>query len=63
MPEAGAYEAVAPAAVAGAVRPVISFGHNGTRNFGYALFALSGGLLLAAILGGGTTIVARLEGD
>ena len=43
--------------------PVISFGRNGTRNFGYVLFVLAGGLLLAAILGAGTALVARLERD
>ena len=41
--------------------PVISFGRNGTRDFGYALFVLAGGLLLAAILGIGTAIVERME--
>src|SRR3954447_1073437 len=59
VPEAGDYEAVSPTRVTGAVDPVISFGHNGTKDFGYVLFVLAGGLLLAAILGVGTAIVAR----
>ena len=61
VPEAGSYEAVAPTSVPGAVQPVISFGRNGTKDFGYVLFALAGGFLLAAILGIGTAIVARTE--
>jgi hypothetical protein len=61
VPEAGDYEAVASTGVPGAIAPVVSFGRNGTRDFGYVLFVLSGGLLLAAILGIGTTIVARTE--
>jgi hypothetical protein len=61
VPEAGSYEAVSPTRVPGAVEPVISFGHTGTRNFGYVLFVLSGGLLLAAILGGVTALFARIE--
>src|SRR3954447_9367082 len=61
VPEAGDYEAVAPAATPGAVDPVISFGRNGTKEFGYVLFVLPGGLLLAAILGVGTAIVERTE--
>lgn len=64
VPEAGDYEAVASARnVAPAARAAISFGHNGTRDFGYVLFVLAGGGLLAGILGIGTTIVARVEGD
>jgi hypothetical protein len=63
VPEAGDYEAVSGTRVNGAVDPVISFGENGTRNFGYVLFVLAGGLLLALILGAGTTLVARVEGD
>jgi hypothetical protein len=61
VPEAGNYEAVAPTRVAGGVEAVISFGRNGTRDFGYVLFVLAGGLLLASILGAGTAIVARRE--
>jgi hypothetical protein len=60
VPEAGDYEAVSPTSVPGAVDPVISFGRNGTKDFGYVLFVLAGGLLLAAILGIGTAIVARM---
>lgn len=63
VPEAGDYEAVSPTRVAGAVQPVISFGHEGSRDFGYVLFVLAGGGLLAAILGVGTALVARLEAD
>ena len=59
VPEAGDYEAVSPTSSPGAVDPVISFGRNGTKDFGYVLFVLAGGLLLAAILGIGTAIVAR----
>jgi len=40
------------------VEAVISFGRTGSRDFGYVLFVLAGGLLLAAILGGGTALVA-----
>jgi hypothetical protein len=47
--------------VPGGIDPVISFGRDGTRDFGYVLFVLAGGLLLAAILGVGTAIVARTE--
>lgn len=61
VPEAGDYEAVSPTPATAATRPVISFGRNGTRNFGYVLFVLAGGLLLAAILGIGTALVARSE--
>ena len=61
VPEAGNYEAVSPTRAAGAIQPVISFGRNGTRNFGYVLFVLAGGLLLAAILGAGTALVAHTE--
>jgi hypothetical protein len=60
VPEAGNYEAVSPTQVPlGVVKPVISFGHDGSRNFGYVGFALAGGLLLASILGAGTALVAR----
>ena len=61
VPEAGGYEAVSPTRLPGATEPVVSFGRNGTRDFGYVLFVLAGGLLLAAILGGGTALVARAE--
>ena len=61
VPEAGDYEAVSPTTVPGAVDPVISFGHEGGKNYGYVLFVLAGGGLLAAILGIGTAIVARTE--
>jgi hypothetical protein len=61
VPEAGDYEAVAPTRVPGGVEPVISFGRNGTKNFVYVVFVLAGGLLLAAILGVGTAVVARRE--
>jgi hypothetical protein len=61
VPEAGDYEAVSPTRVPGTAEPVISFGRNGTKDFGYVLFVLSGGLLLAAILGIGTALVARTE--
>ena len=62
VPEAGNYEAVSSARdVVADAGPVISFGHNGTRDFGYVLFVLAGGGLLAAILGVGTAIVARVE--
>jgi hypothetical protein len=61
VPEAGDYEAVVPSASPGAAGPVVSFGHEGSRDYGYVLFVLAGGGLLAAILGVGTTIVARTE--
>jgi hypothetical protein len=61
VPEAGNYEAVSPTTVPGGVDPVISFGRDGTRDFGYVMFVLVGGLLLAAILAVGTAIVARTE--
>jgi hypothetical protein len=61
VPEAGDYEAVSPTNVPNAASPVISFGRNGTKDFGYVLFVLAGGLLLAAILGIGTAMVARTE--
>jgi hypothetical protein len=63
VPEAGAYEAVSSTRVPGAVTPVLSFGLNGTRDFGYALFVLTGGGLLAAILGGGTSLRSRMNGS
>ena len=63
VPEAGAYEAVSTTRVAGAVTPVLSFGRNGTRSFGYVLFVLAGGRLLAAILGGGTALRSRMNGS
>jgi hypothetical protein len=59
VPEAGDYEAVTPTRVAGAIEPVISFGRDGTRSFGYVFFVLAGGLLLASILGVGTALVSR----
>ena len=40
---------------------MISFGHEGGKDYGYVLFVLAGGGLLAAILGIGTAIVARTE--
>ena len=63
VPEAGQYEAVSSTHVTPAAHAVISFGHNGSRDFGYVLFVLAGGGLLAGILGVGTTIVARIERD
>jgi hypothetical protein len=63
VPEAGDYEAVSPTHPPGAVEPAISFGHEGDRDYGYVLFVLVGGLLLAAILGVGTRIVERTERD
>jgi hypothetical protein len=62
VPEAGDYEAVSPTTAPGAAGPVISFGHEGSKDYGYVLFALAGGGLLAAILGIGTAIVARTGG-
>jgi hypothetical protein len=59
VPEAGDYEAVTPTRVPGAAEPVLSFGRDGTKSFGYVLFVLAGGFLLASILGIGTSIVAR----
>lgn len=61
VPEAGDYEAVTSTRVPGAIEPVLSFGRDGTRNFGYVLFVLAGGGLLAGILGVGTGLVARGE--
>jgi hypothetical protein len=61
VPEAGDYEAVSTTSAPGAVQPMISFGRDGTRDFGYVLFVLAGGMLLAAILGVGTALVARRE--
>ena len=63
VPEAGAYEAVSTTRVAGAATPVLSFGRNGTRSFGYVLFVLAGGGLLAAILGAGTALRSRMNGS
>ena len=63
VPEAGDYEAVSSSRVTPGAHAVISFGHNGTRDFGYVFFVLAGGLLLAAILGVGTALVARIERD
>jgi hypothetical protein len=60
-PSAGSYEVITRPQLAGADEPVISFGRTGTRDFGYVLFVLAGGLLLAAILAIGTTLVARRE--
>jgi hypothetical protein len=61
VPEAGAYEAVSTSRLPGASDPVISFGRTGSRDFGYVLFALAGGLLLTAILVGGTALMAARE--
>jgi hypothetical protein len=61
VPEAGDYEAVAPTSAPGAAKPVISFGREGNRDYGYVLFVLAGGGLLTAILGVGTALVARAE--
>jgi hypothetical protein len=61
VPEAGPYESISPTHVPGAVDPVISFGRNGSQNFGYALFVLTGGLLLAAIPAVGAAVRARAE--
>ena len=61
VPEAGNYEAVSPTRVPGATEPVLSFGSDSAKNYGYVLFALTGGLLLAAILTAVTAIVARAE--
>jgi hypothetical protein len=61
VPEAGPYEAVSPTRVAGAADPVITFGRNGSRNVGYGLFVLVGGLLLAAIPAAGAALRARRE--
>jgi hypothetical protein len=61
VPEAGPYEAVSPTSVPGAAGPVISFGRNGSRNVGYGLFVLAGGLLLAAIPAVGAALRARAE--
>lgn len=63
VPEAGNYEAVSPTTAPAAVDPVISFGHEGGKDYGYVLFVLAGGGLLAAILAVGTAIVARIETD
>jgi hypothetical protein len=59
VPEAGNYEAVSPTRVPGATGPVLSFGRDSTRDFGYALFVLAAGLLLAAILAVATRLVRR----
>ena len=61
VPEAGDYEAATPTNVPGAIQPVISFGRDSTKDFGYVLFVLAGGLLLAAILGVGTALVERMD--
>jgi hypothetical protein len=61
VPEAGNYEAVASSGGPGAIESVISFGRNGTRDFGYVFFVLSGGLLLAAILAAITRLQGRME--
>jgi hypothetical protein len=61
VPEAGAYEAVSSSRLPGVSDPVVSFGKTGSRDFGYVLFVLAGGLLLAAILGAGTALVERRE--
>jgi hypothetical protein len=61
VPESGDYEAVSASGAPSTNDPVISFGHNGSRDYGYVLFVLAGGGLLAAILGIGTKIVERTE--
>jgi hypothetical protein len=61
VPEAGTYEAVSSSPAARAAQPVISFGRTGSRNLGYVLFVLAGGLLLAAIIGAGTALVASRQ--
>ena len=62
VPEAGAYEAVSTTRVAGAVTPVLSFGRNGTRSFGYVLFRASRGRAAGrGSLGGGTALRSRLN--
>jgi hypothetical protein len=61
VPESGDYEAVSSPHFPGAAEPVISFGRDGTKDFGYVLFVLAGGLLLAGTLGVGTALVARRE--
>jgi hypothetical protein len=50
VPETGTYEAVSASQLPGGEDPVVSFGKTGSRDFGYALFVLAGGLLLSAIL-------------
>jgi hypothetical protein len=60
VPEAGDYEAVSSTRVPGAVGPVLSFGRDSTRDYGYAFFVLAGGLLLAAILAGASRLNSRL---
>jgi hypothetical protein len=60
VPEAGSYEAVSSTRVPGAIDPVLSFGRDSTRSFGYALFVLAGGLLLAAILAGASWLNSRI---
>jgi hypothetical protein len=59
VPEPGNYEAVSASRVPDAAGPVISFGSDSPRDFGYALFVLAGGLLLAAILAGATRLNSR----
>jgi hypothetical protein len=59
VPEAGNYEAVSSTRVPGATGPVLSFGRDSTRNFGYVAFVLAAGLLLAAILAAATRLVPR----
>ena len=63
VPEAGPYEAVTPTRVPGASDPEISFGNDSTRNYGYALFVLAGGLLLAAILAAITALRTDPDGE
>jgi hypothetical protein len=60
VPEAGNYEAVSLTRVPGAIGPVLSFGRDSTRNYGYAFFVLAGGLLLAAILAGASRLNSRI---
>jgi hypothetical protein len=63
VPEAGDYEAVSQTRVPDGAEPVLSFGRDGTKNFGYVLFVLAGGGLLAAILTGGTALRSRMNGS
>jgi hypothetical protein len=62
VPEPGSYEAVSSSSVPGATGPVISFGSDSARDFGYVLFVLAGGLLLAAILAAASKLNGRLSG-
>jgi hypothetical protein len=59
VPEGGNYEAVSSSREPGAADPALGFGHTGSRSFGYVLFVVAGGLLLAAILAVATRVVRR----